>query len=188
MYIIVVKMAKLISVFGATGAQGGPIARTLLQNGFRVRVVTRNPDSKKAKALITAGAEEAVYGNYDDVESVKVAITGAYGVFYITNYWELFAINATTAYEREIAQGKVVADVCKAAGIQHVVYSGSDAVKEKTGIPCPDLDAKAVVEKYIDEIGLRTLLFATRSTTRISLFFFLLKGKTTAHTPFRCPW
>ena len=145
-------MAKLITVFGATGAQGGPIAKRLLQNGFKVRAVTRNPDSEKAKALKEAGAE-VVAGNLDDIASVKAAVSGVYGVFYVTNYWELFGRDPATAYDREIAQGKAVADECKAAGVQHVVYSGLDAVKEKIGKPCPDLDAKAVVEKYLDEIG-----------------------------------
>ena len=145
-------MAKLITVFGATGAQGGPIAKLLLQNGFKVRTVTRNPDSEKAKALKEAGAE-VVAGNLDDIASVKAAVSGVYGVFYVTNFWELFGRDPATAYDREIAQGKAVADECKAAGVQHVVYSGLDPVKEKTGKPCPHYDSKAAVEKYLDEIG-----------------------------------
>ena len=59
------KMSKLITVFGATGAQGGPIARALLENSFRVRAVTRNVDSDKAKALREAGAE-VVAGSIND--------------------------------------------------------------------------------------------------------------------------
>ena len=48
---------RLIAVFGATGNQGGPVARALLQNGFHVRAVTRNPSSEKGQALKAAGAE-----------------------------------------------------------------------------------------------------------------------------------
>jgi uncharacterized protein YbjT (DUF2867 family) len=146
-------MAKLITVFGATGAQGGPVARALLKNGFKVRAVTRNPDGEKGQALKDAGAE-VVKGNIDDSQSVRTAIQGADGVFYVTNFWELFFKDHTTAYESEIKQGKTVADVCKALGTKHIVYSGEEPVKEKIGKDVPHYDSKAEVEKYLDEIGL----------------------------------
>ena len=57
------------------------------------------------------------------------------------------------AYDREIEQGKAVADVCKKAGVKHVVFSSVDGAKEKIGILCPHMDSKAVVDKYLDEIG-----------------------------------
>ena len=145
-------MAKLITVFGATGAQGGPIARLLLQKGFKVRAVTRNPDSEKAKALREAGAE-VVAGNMDEADSVKAAVTGVYGVFCVTNYFELFGKDPSTACDREIKQGKTVADACKVAGVQHVVYSGLEPVEEKFGKRIPEFESKATVEKYLDEIG-----------------------------------
>ena len=50
-------MSKLITVFGATGQQGGAVTRALLAKGYKVRVVTRNPDSPKAKELKAKGAE-----------------------------------------------------------------------------------------------------------------------------------
>lgn len=41
---------KIIAVIGATGTQGGGVARDLLKDGeFAVRAVTRNPDSASAK-------------------------------------------------------------------------------------------------------------------------------------------
>ena len=145
-------MAKLITVFGATGAQGGPIARLLLLKGFRVRAVTRNPDSEKAKALKEAGAE-VVAGNMDEADSVKAAVSGVYGVFCVTNFLELFGKDPSTAFDREVKQGKAVADACKAAGVQHVVYSSLESVQEKFGKPCLEFESKATVEKYLDEIG-----------------------------------
>ena len=145
-------MAKLITVFGATGAQGGPIARLLLHNGFKVRAVTRNPDSEKAQALKEAGVE-VVAGNMDEADSVKAAVTGVYGVFYVTNFLELFGKDPATAFDREVEQGKTVADACKAAGVQHVVYSGLEPVEETFGKRCLECESKATVEKYLDEIG-----------------------------------
>ena len=134
-------VSKLITVFGATGGQGGPVARALLQNGFKVRAVTRNTDSEKAKALRDAGAE-VVAGSIDNRDSVKAAVTGAYGAFVVT----LPASN-----EEEV--GKAAADACKEAGLQHVVFSGLELVKDRLGKSCAHFDSKGAVEKYLDEIG-----------------------------------
>ena len=143
---------RVIAVFGATGDQGGPIARALLQSGFEVRAVTRNPSSEKGQALKAAGAE-VVKGDLNDVESLRTVLRGAYGVFYITNVMELFMKDPTAAFHREVEQGKAVADACKAASTQHIIFSGMDPVKEKTGKPVPNMDSRAAVEKYLDEIG-----------------------------------
>ena len=43
----------------------------------------------------------------DDKESLRSAIKGSYGVFAVTNFWEYLD------GDREIAQGKNIADVCK---------------------------------------------------------------------------
>lgn len=145
-------MAKLITVFGATGAQGNYIVSALLQSGFKVRAVTRNPDSEKAKALKNAGADP-VKGDLNDAASIAAAVQGVYGVFLVTDFWGLFQQNQETAFDIEIAQGKSVADACKKAGVKHVVYSGLDPVKDAIGIDCPHFESKAIVEKYMDEIG-----------------------------------
>ena len=88
----------------------------------------------------------------DEAESVKAAVRDAYGVFYVTNYWELFAKDQSSAYDREVEQGKTVADACKAAGVQHVVFSGLESPLEIIGKPCEQMDSKRAVEKYLDEI------------------------------------
>jgi len=54
---------KIITVFGATGAQGGGLARSILADKageFAVRAVTRKPDSDSAKALAAAGAKSSL--------------------------------------------------------------------------------------------------------------------------------
>ncbi|XP_012921011.1 nmrA-like family domain-containing protein 1 isoform X3 [Heterocephalus glaber] len=79
---------KLVVVFGATGAQGGSVARTLLEDGtFRVRVVTRDPGQKASKELRLQGAEVA-QGDQNDGASMEKALTGAHAAFIVTNYWE----------------------------------------------------------------------------------------------------
>ena len=148
--------AKLISVFGATGQQGGAVARALLgKGGFVVRAITRNPDSEKALALKKSGAE-IVKGDLEDKSTLDAAVAGSYGVFLVTNYWDLLARlkNADLAQAEEIAQGKAVADACLRAGVKHVVFSGLQEAKDAIGHLVPHFDTKALVERYLDEIGL----------------------------------
>ena len=76
---------KLILVTGATGLQGGAVARKLLQQGnHRVRILARNVHSAPAKVLIHNGAE-AVEGNFDDLASLESAMQGVDAVFSMTN-------------------------------------------------------------------------------------------------------
>jgi len=112
-------MAKIIAVVGATGVQGGGLARAILadpSSGFSVRAITRDPSKDNAKALAAKGAE-VVSANLDDVESLKKAFAGAHGVFGVTNFWEHFSA------EKEKAQAKNIADAAKAAGVKHVIWS-----------------------------------------------------------------
>jgi uncharacterized protein YbjT (DUF2867 family) len=83
---------KIIVVFGATGAQGGGVARAILNDPdseFAVRAVTRDTNSEKAKALADMGAE-IVTADIDDPQSIKRALEGAYGAFFVTFYWAHF--------------------------------------------------------------------------------------------------
>src|SRR6185436_12335082 len=125
-----------IVVFGATGRQGGAVARELLANGYPVRAVTRHPDGTAAKELARLGAE-VVAGDLDDAESLKRAVSGAWGLFAVQNTWE-------AGVEKEEEQGKRLAKVAKDAGIQHVVYTSVGSAERKTGIP--HFDNKARVE------------------------------------------
>src|SRR4026208_1933699 len=112
-------MAKIIAVVGATGVQGGGLARAILadpSSGLSVRAITRDPSKDNAKALAAKGAE-VVSANLDDVESLKKASAGAHGVFGVTNCWEHFSA------EKEKAQAKNIAEAAKAAGVKHVVWS-----------------------------------------------------------------
>src|SRR5262245_40775260 len=110
---------KIIAVVGATGAQGGGLARAILADpngGFALRAITRDTSKDKAKALAAAGAE-VVSADLDNIESLKKAFAGAHGVFGITNFWEHFSA------EKEKAQAKNIAEAAKAAGVKHVIWS-----------------------------------------------------------------
>lgn len=60
-------MSKLIAVLGATGQQGGSVAKACLKAGWKVRALTR--DVNKGKALAEQGAE-IVAANLDDEASL----------------------------------------------------------------------------------------------------------------------
>ena len=111
--------SKVIAVVGATGAQGGGLARAILADpagGFACRAITRDPNKDNARALAAKGAE-VVKADLDDVESLKKAFGGAYGAFCVTNFWEHFSA------EKEKAQARNLADATKASGLKHVIWS-----------------------------------------------------------------
>jgi len=98
-------------VTGATGAQGGATARQLLAAGRRVRILTRDPGSATAQALVALGAE-AVRGDFDDTDSVRAAMMGATGVFSMQNPGPL-----------ETAHGLLLVREALRAGVQHFVHT-----------------------------------------------------------------
>lgn len=135
---------KLILVSGATGRQGGAVARELLSRGYRVRGLTRNPDSERAQQLAGLGIE-MVKGDFDDMDSLNRAAQGTYGVFSVQNFWE-------HGKQGEIRQGSNLADAARQAGVGHFVYTSVANADKNTGIP--HFDSKYEIEKYIQSIQL----------------------------------
>ena len=102
---------RVVAVLGATGAQGGGVVRSLQRRReFRVRALTRNPDT--ARGL----ADEIVGADLDDPVSLAAAFDGVYGVFATINS---FASPDTD----EVAQGVRVVEAAQAAGVRHFVWS-----------------------------------------------------------------
>ncbi|KAL2021767.1 hypothetical protein VTK56DRAFT_6710 [Thermocarpiscus australiensis] len=117
------KQKKLLVVVGATGNQGGSVARRFLQDPqYAVRGLTRDPSSAASQELAALGAE-MVRADLDDVESLKAAFAGANVIFSVTQYWEPFfrpdcrqrarklGVSCRRyAYDVEYRQGKNIAD------------------------------------------------------------------------------
>ena len=137
---------KLIAVAGATGQQGGATTRHLLERGFRVRALTRNPNSESSLKLQAAGAE-VVAADLAKPETLRAALDGVYGVFSVQNFWL-----PDVGFEGEIAQGKNLADAAKAAGVQHFVYTSVGGAERNTGVP--HFDSKWIIEQHIEALGL----------------------------------
>jgi uncharacterized protein YbjT (DUF2867 family) len=135
---------RVILISGATGQQGGATARALAGKGFKLRALTRNPESDAAKALAAATGAELVKGELDDEASLKAALAGAWGAYAVQNTW-------TAGVEGEEAQGHRFAKVARAAGVQHYVYASVASADRKTGIP--HFDNKFRVEETVRSLG-----------------------------------
>jgi len=160
---------KIIAVVGATGAQGGGLARAIQADKsgqFTVRAITRNPNSEKAQALKAAGAE-LVAADLDKLETLSKAFAGAYGAFLLTNFWEHFSP------ERELAQARNMAHAAKAAGVQHVIWSTLEDTRKWVPLhddrmptlqgkyKVPHFDAKGEADGIFRDLGVPTTFLLT---------------------------
>ncbi|MBY5457725.1 NmrA/HSCARG family protein [Rhizobium leguminosarum] len=135
---------RSVLVTGATGQQGGAVARALMTRGHRVKAITRRPESDGAKRLTAAGAQ-VVAGDLDDAASVAAAAEGVNAMFLMGNSYE-------AGTDAETRQGIAAADAAKAAGIGHLIYSSVADADKTTGIP--HFDSKYLVEKHIAGLGI----------------------------------
>lgn len=142
--------AKSVLVTGATGQQGGAVARALLKNGHHVRGLTRNADSSTARQLAELGVEIAV-GDFTDPESLVRAASGVETIFAMTTPFE-------KGVDAETAQGLVLLDAASQAGIGHLVYSSVANADKQTGIP--HFDSKYAVEEAIAASGVPYTIIA----------------------------
>lgn len=155
---------KIIAVFGATGAQGGGLARAILNDKnseFAVRAITRDTNSDKAKALAAMGAE-VVAADIDDAASMKKALDGAYGAFFVTFFWAHFSA------EKETAEAKSMAEAAKAAGLKHAIWSTLEDVRKYVPLSdnrmptlqgkykVPHFDGKGEADHFFTDAGVPT--------------------------------
>ncbi|TMR88334.1 NmrA/HSCARG family protein [Nonomuraea basaltis] len=155
-----------VLVIGATGQQGGAAARELLDRGWEVRALVRDPGSPAAGELGSAGAT-LVTGDLDDVGSLRAAMDGAHGVFLVLTMLTGAKVtpDGVAAEER---RGKAVADLVAESGVAHLVYSSISGAGLITGIPY--YDSKVAIEEHIRSLGLpatvlRPVMFMENFTT-----------------------
>ncbi len=134
---------QTIFVTGSTGNQGGAVARSLAKSGYKVKALTRNAISDKAKALAAQGIE-VVQGNLNEPESFKLDLENVYGVFSVQSFEEGTA--------KEIKQGTTLADVAKEKGVQHFVYSSVAGAQLAQGVA--HFESKQKIEDHIKSISL----------------------------------
>ncbi|OBI42958.1 nucleoside-diphosphate sugar epimerase [Mycobacterium kyorinense] len=168
---------KLIAVVGATGSQGGGLARAILaepDRGLTVRALTRNTQSGSAQELARAGAE-VVEADLDDEKSMRRAFDGAHGAYVVTNYW----VDRTpeqeaerTRGEMELAQAEIAARAARDADVAHVIWSTLEDTRDFFGdderVPnaegqykVPHFDAKAEADELFVKYGVPTTFLRT---------------------------
>ncbi len=160
---------KVITVFGATGAQGGGLARSILaepDGPFGVRAVTRNVKSDAARALAAAGAQ-VVAADVDDPSSVARALEGAYGAYFVTFYWAHFSP------EKELAEVRIMAEAASRARIEHAVWSTLEDTRRFIPLSdgrmptlmgkykVPHFDAKGEADHFFRDAGVPTTFLLT---------------------------
>ena len=162
---------RTILITGVTGNQGGAVARALQSSGFRLRGLTRKPESEQAAALSRQGVD-IVKGDLDDETTLRRALAGAWGVFSVQNAGE-------AGVAREEVQGKRLAKLAREAGVEHFVYTSVGSSHKRTGVP--HFDNKWRIEETV-----RALRFPSHVILRPVFFMenlvapFSLQGSTLA--------
>ena len=137
------KQNDIVLVTGATGTQGGAVARQLLSNGYKIRALVRQPESEKAQTLAQLGAE-LVRGDFDEPDSLKSALRGAWGIFAVQN-------SHSAGVKKEEQQGKTIAQLGPAAGVSHFVYNSVAGTDGRTGLA--HFDNKWRIEQTVRSLG-----------------------------------
>ncbi|MFG2819690.1 NmrA/HSCARG family protein [Kitasatospora sp. NPDC048365] len=155
---------RTVSVFGATGSQGGALAGAILgapEPPFAVRALTRTPGSDAARALERAGAE-VVRADLDDAATLAPALAGSYGAFVVTDFWQ----DMDAGHEK--ARAAAAAAACAHADVQHVIWSTLDDTRDCVPLDddrmptlqgrykVPHFDAKAEADGYFSDAGVPT--------------------------------
>jgi uncharacterized protein YbjT (DUF2867 family) len=134
-------------VSGATGRQGGAVARSLLKRGHAVRAVTRDP--ARALTLRTLGAE-VVPGDLRTGEGLADALRNVDGFFLLTTPFDK-GFDAPD-FDSEKRQGRTALKAAKTAGTPHVILSSAAPA---SGDPsAPMFESKAANERLVVELAL----------------------------------
>lgn len=160
---------KIITVVGATGAQGGGLVHAILNDPrkeFAVRAITRNKGSDKARLLAEKGAE-VVEADVADKKSLIKAFEGAYGAYCVTFFWDHFSV------EEELAHARNMADAAAAAHIEHVIWSTLEDTRKWVPLDdnrmptlqgkykVPHFDGKGEANRYFEACGVPYTLLHT---------------------------
>ena len=126
-------MSKVLTVFGATGNQGGSVVTAVLNHPklsseYRIRGVTRDTSKPAAQALAQKGVE-VVQGDINDKDALRKILEGSSAVFAVTNYWE------KASKELEYTQGTNIADIAHEVGVEHLIWSSLPHVTKRTNPP-----------------------------------------------------
>lgn len=146
-----------VLVTGATGAQGGAVARALHAADIEVRALVRNREASAARVLLDAGIP-LVTGDLENEASLDAAFDGVTAFFSVQP-----APYADADSERRQAANLVRS--AQRAGVRRCVHSSVSATGWRTRHPDVDpgpeggyWDSKEDVEQMVRETGFFTIL------------------------------
>ncbi|KAL3440529.1 hypothetical protein BJX65DRAFT_27011 [Aspergillus insuetus] len=176
-------MSKLVVVIGATGTQGGSVVDALLADpsSYRVRGITRNPDSTNAQALAAKGAE-IVTADLNDESSLVAAFAGAKVIFAVTDFFEpAMKLGIEEGKKVEFAQATNMIRAAKQVpSLEQYIWStlpNANALSQgKYSVPF--FDNKSAVDDYIrreepEFLAKTTFLYLTFFSTNVFYPVFL---------------
>jgi len=127
-----------VLVFGATGTQGGAVARELLSRDVAVIALVRDPQSGRARAIADLGAE-LVVGDLNDEWSLAQAFSRVPVAYAITTPFENGA-------EAEVRQGDTIIRAAAQAGLPWMILASVAAADRA---PVPHFRSKARIEAQL---------------------------------------
>ncbi|MDB2414713.1 complex I NDUFA9 subunit family protein [Rickettsiales bacterium] len=171
---------KTVTVFGGSGFLGRHVVSKLLNSGYRVKIVSPNPESaNNIKPASPLGKLVSVYGNITDNESVKSAIKGSYAVINLVGIMHTRGGNRFTAVHAQgaenIAKESYKANIKK---LIHVSALGIDQPSKSIYARSKANGEKAVIAAYPNAVIFRpSIMFGTKDN------FFNLFAKVACYSP-----
>lgn len=155
-------MSQILVVFGATGQQGGSVVDSVLRDSqlskqYTVRALTRDLSKPAAKKLQAKGVDVIVADN-DDKASLHEAMRGAH-----TAFVNIATIRELGGRDMELRQGKMIADIAVAEGLQYLIYSGAtDVTTKNTNGKLTQgwiYDVRAEIGRYIRSLPIKSVIY-----------------------------
>ncbi|KAK4032017.1 NAD(P)-binding protein [Parachaetomium inaequale] len=146
---------KIIAITGATGAQGGGVVNVMKKTpGWKVRAVTRNPESEAAKQLAADGSVEVVRADWNDEASLVKAFEGVAAVFAVSNWWESLFSGKSQWESGDIEEShgmNLARAAAKTPTLEHYLWSTQPSSKRQFSgkLETPHMDYKANVDARI---------------------------------------
>ena len=156
-------MSKILVVFGATGQQGGSVVNYVLNDPelsqkYKIRAITRDANSEKAKQLKEKVEVEVVQGDVSDRVSLETALTDAHVVFVMTT-----PFFSPDRLELEYNIGKTIADVAVEKGAEYLIFSTLPSVRDISNgkyTKVTPFDAKAMIEQHIRGLHIKSAFYS----------------------------
>jgi peptidoglycan/LPS O-acetylase OafA/YrhL/uncharacterized protein YbjT (DUF2867 family) len=132
--------ATTVLVTGATGFVGNRLLPRLVEQGFTVRAMSRNPDR------YNGGHERVVRGDVDDPLSLPAALAGIDVAFYL-----IHSLGDPDFERRDAAAARSFGAAAARAGVRQIVYLGGLGADDVT--LSPHLRSRREVEEILGEAG-----------------------------------